>query len=47
MEDKNNTFKIDREIFQKEDNRSDDLHLQLSEKYMIYKDYSERAMTNP
>ena len=24
-----------------------DLHLQLSEKYMIYKDYAERAMINP
>ena len=23
------------------------MHLQLSEKYMIYKDYAERAMINP
>ena len=38
---------IDREVFNKNDNRKEDLHLQLSEKYMIYKDYAERSMLNP
>ena len=38
---------IDRSIFNRDQERRSDLHLQLSEKYMIYKDYSERAMINP
>jgi len=46
-EDKNNSFRQTENIFQKDDSRGDDLHLQLSEKYMIYKDYAERSMTNP
>ena len=38
---------IDRSIFSRDKERRSDLHLQLSEKYMIYKDYAERAMINP
>ena len=38
---------IDRSIFSRDQERRSDLHLQLSEKYMIYKDYAERAMINP
>ena len=38
---------IDRSIFSRDSERRADLHLQLSEKYMIYKDYAERAMINP
>ena len=38
---------IDPVIFNNEDARTEDLHLQLSEKYMIYKDYAERSMINP
>lgn len=42
-----NPFGIDREIFKKEDDRHGDLHLQLSEKYMIYKDLADRCLINP
>jgi len=42
-----NRMKIDRSIFSRDQERRSDLHLQLSEKYMIYKDYAERAMINP
>ena len=38
---------IDREIFHKNDRRTEELHLLLSEKYMIYKDYAQRTMLNP
>ena len=34
-------------MFSRSEERRADLHLQLSEKYMIYKDYAERAMINP
>ena len=34
-------------MFSRSAERRADLHLQLSEKYMIYKDYAERAMINP
>jgi hypothetical protein len=40
-------FRTDASIFTTENNRRDDLHLQLSDKYMIYKDYADRSMTNP
>ena len=40
-------MKIDPAIFNREEARTEDLHLQLSEKYMIYKDYAERSMLNP
>lgn len=42
-----NRMQIDRSIFSRDQERRSDLHLQLSEKYMIYKDYAERAMINP
>ena len=38
---------VDPHIFSRDQERRSDLHLQLSEKYMIYKDYAERAMINP
>ena len=38
---------IDPAIFNKQEARTEDLHLNLSEKYMIYKDYAERCMLNP
>lgn len=38
---------IDRNIFNKEDQRTEDLHLQLSEKYMVYKDLADRCIINP
>ena len=38
---------VDRSIFSRDQERRSDLHLQLSEKYMIYKDYAERALINP
>jgi len=41
------TFEIDRTIFNNEDQRTEDLHLQLSEKYMIYKDLADRCLINP
>ena len=47
IEDYKAGLHIDREVFNKNDNRKEDLHLQLSEKYMIYKDYAERSMINP
>ena len=47
MEGPANPFNIDRTIFNKEDQRTQDLHLQLSEKYMVYKDYADRAIINP
>lgn len=40
-------MKVDRSIFSRDAERRSDLHLQLSEKYMIYKDYAERALINP
>ncbi len=40
-------FKIDSEIFSKEDRRAEDLHLQMSEKYMVYKDLADRCIINP
>jgi len=46
-EDRHNAFRHDENIFKKDDSRGEDLHLQLSEKYMIYKDYADRSMTNP
>ena len=34
--------------FNNEDNkRTEDLHLQLSEKYMVYKDLADRVILNP
>ena len=42
-----NSINFDRELFNKNDRRHEDLHLQLSEKYMVYKDYAERSMLNP
>ena len=45
--DYKNRMKVDPAIFNKEEARTEDLHLQLSEKYMIYKDYAERSMINP
>jgi hypothetical protein len=41
------TFEIDRSIFNNEDQRTEDLHLQLSEKYMVYKDLADRCLINP
>ena len=38
---------IDRSVFSRDQERRADLHLQLSEKYMVYKDLAERAMINP
>ena len=38
---------IDRTVFSRDQERRADLHLQLSEKYMVYKDLAERAMINP
>ena len=38
---------IDPSIFNKQEARTEDLHLHLSEKYMVYKDYAERCMLNP
>lgn len=46
-EDRHNVFKHNESIFAAENGRTEDLHLQLSEKYMVYKDYAERCMTNP
>jgi hypothetical protein len=40
-------FDIDTTIFNKEDKRTEDLHLQLSEKYMAYKDLADRCIINP
>ena len=40
-------FEIDKEIFNKEDQSTNDLHLQLSEKYMVYKDLADRCLINP
>ena len=40
-------MQVDRSIFSRDQERRSDLHLQLSEKYMIYKDYATRAMINP
>jgi hypothetical protein len=40
-------FDIDREIFKKNDARTGDLHLQLLEKYMVYKDLADRCIINP
>jgi hypothetical protein len=37
---------IDRSIFKKED-VAEDLQLQLSEKYMVYKDLADRCVINP
>ena len=44
-----NSLGIDKDVFCKTstDNESEDLHLALSRKYMIFKDYSERSMLNP
>ena len=47
MLDYRNRMKVDRSIFSRDQERRSDLHLQLSEKYMIYKDYAERALINP
>ena len=41
------TADIDRSIFNKQDQRTEDLHLQLSEKYMVYKDLADRVIINP
>jgi hypothetical protein len=46
-EDPQITFEIDRSIFTNEDQRNEDLHLQLSEKYMVYKDLADRCLINP
>lgn len=46
-EDPQITFEIDRNIFTNEDQRNEDLHLQLSEKYMVYKDLADRCLINP
>jgi len=40
-------FDFDSEIFSKEDRRAEDLHLQMSEKYMVYKDLADRCIINP
>lgn len=40
-------FDIDKDIFTKEDRRVEDLHLQMSEKYMVYKDLADRCVINP
>ena len=45
--DYRNRMQVDRSIFSRDQERRSDLHLQLSEKYMIYKDYAERALINP
>jgi hypothetical protein len=42
-----NPFGIDKSIFNKEDDRTEDLHLQLSEKYMVFKDLADRCIINP
>ena len=41
------TGDIDRTIFNKNDQRTEDLHLQLSAKYMVYKDLADRVILNP
>lgn len=41
------TADIDRTIFNKNDQRTEDLHLQLSAKYMVYKDLADRVILNP
>ena len=38
---------IDRTIFNKDNTRTEDLHLRLSEKYMHYKDLADRCFLNP
>lgn len=38
---------MDRTIFNKEDQRTEDLHLNLTEKYMVYKDLADRCLINP
>lgn len=42
-----NPLDIDREIFKKDDQRTEDLHLKLSENYMYYKDLADRCLINP
>ena len=42
------SLNIDKDVFiTMTDQGSEDLHLALSRKYMIFKDYSERSMLNP
>lgn len=38
---------MDPHFSSKDEARTEDLHLQLSEKYMVYKDLAERSMLNP
>lgn len=47
QDDTSITFEIDRAVFNNEDQRTEDLHLQLSEKYMVYKDLADRCLINP
>jgi hypothetical protein len=42
-----NPFDIDRSIFNKQDQRTQELQMQLSEKYMVYKDLADRCIINP
>lgn len=44
-EDCNDT--IDRNIFNKDNSRAEDLHLRLSEKYMHYRNLADRCLLNP
>jgi hypothetical protein len=39
--------KIDRNIFNKDNGRAEDLHLRLSEKYMHYRNLADRCLLNP
>ena len=40
-------MQVDPEMSSRDEARAEDLHLQLSEKYMVYKDLAERTMLNP
>jgi hypothetical protein len=47
LEDETVADRIDRTIFNKDNTRTEDLHLRLSEKYMHYKDLADRCFLNP
>ena len=40
-------MQVDPQMSSRDEARTEDLHLQLSEKYMVYKDLAERSMLNP
>jgi hypothetical protein len=47
LEDETVADRVDRTIFNKDNTRTEDLHLRLSEKYMHYKDLADRCFLNP